>query len=62
MKKKEKNSYFGKDEKLYLIGIPINPHSANLGSKKLTEDPKFIVCMFILAILIIAVIVYLIKF
>lgn len=58
MSKKEKIEFIGKDEKLDSIGIPVNPHSANLGSPQFTKDPKFIVFIFILAILIIVLIIY----
>jgi len=58
-KEKEKITYSGKDEKMDSIGVPINPHSSKLGSPYLTKDPKFMVVVFILVILIIALIIYL---
>lgn len=59
MKKKEKISYF--DEKMESIGIPVNPHSVKLGSPYLTKDPKFIVAIFVLAVLVIAIIIYFVS-
>ena len=53
--------YSGSNEKMDSIGIPINPHSAKLGDKKLTKDPRFIVMIFVLAIWIIVIIAYLVA-
>ena len=56
MREKEKINNLGRDDKMNLIGVPINPHSAKLGSPYWTKDPIFIISIFVLSIWIIVLI------
>lgn len=59
MSKNKKTDHIGKDEKMDLIGIPINPYEhAKLPAKSpyWKRHPWFIVAVFILSILIIVLV------